>query len=117
MIRPRFASNRKPLPKQRLRRGRAQCHDQCGTHDLNLRVEPWLARADFDRSRLGMDSPLTPLDEFEMLDRVGNIDVVRRDSGTFHRVMKQLSSRADEWMAEPVFAVAGLLPNEHHSRA
>lgn len=84
---------------------------------MNLRVEPWLARANFDRSRLGMDSPLTPFDEFEMLDRVGDIDVVRRDSGTFHRVMKQLSSWAYEWMAEPVFAVAGLLPNEHHSRA
>ncbi len=64
-----------------------------------------------------MDSPLPPLDEFEMLDRVGNVDVVRQDSGTFHCVMEQLSSRPDEWMAEPVFAVAGLLPNEHHSRA
>ncbi|HEY1653520.1 MAG TPA: hypothetical protein VGF86_00225 [Candidatus Tumulicola sp.] len=51
--------------------------------------------------------------EFEMLYRIGDVRILRIDSGQFHRFVQHVPGGSDEGMPLAVFAVAGLLADEH----
>jgi hypothetical protein len=48
-----------------------------------------------------------------MLHRIGDIALFSIDSGFSEKMIKKLSSRADEGATEKVFLVAGLLSHNH----
>ena len=59
-----------------------------------------------------MNAPLAALNEFEVLDRIGDIDLAAVDTGFFHRAIKQLARRTNERPPLPFFLIAGLFANE-----
>ena len=99
--------------QQRLRGRRAQRDHELRLDRLDLFEQPRLARAHLDALGRGVDAPFAAPHELEVLDGVGDVDVVRRDAGRVHRVAQQRARRADERPALPVFLVAGLLADEH----
>src|SRR5580658_3348785 len=62
-----------------------------------------------------MDSAPAAQAEFEVLDRVGDVDQPPVDAGLFQRVVQHLSRWANEWPADDVFLIARLFPNEHYA--
>jgi len=50
-----------------------------------------------------------------MLDRVGNVDVPTRNSGSDKGFVQYFSCGSDEWVARDVFFVSGLLADQHDS--
>src|SRR5580698_8694965 len=64
-----------------------------------------------------MDASPATLDEFKMLDRVGDVDQPPVDARLFQRVIQQLSRGPDERAADDVFLIAWLFTDEHHQRA
>ena len=52
----------------------------------------------------------------EVLDRVGDVDLVAVDAGGGERLVEQAPRGADERMALFVLLVAGLLADEHDAR-
>ena len=59
----------------------AQTNDQLRAHACQLGPEPRLARGDFRGRRPLVNAPLAALFEFEMLDRIGNVDLGASDAG------------------------------------
>jgi hypothetical protein len=51
--------------------------------------------------------------EFEMLDRIGDVDLLPVDAGLLERPVEHLARRADERLAGEIFLVAGLLADQH----
>ena len=54
--------------------------------------------------------------EFEVLDRIGDVHAISRDARFFHHLIEQLPRRANEGLTDPVFLIAGLLPDENQRR-
>ncbi len=48
-----------------------------------------------------------------MLDGVGDVDALSVDTRRLESLIEQTSRRTDEWLSLDVFAVTGLLPDEH----
>jgi hypothetical protein len=63
-----------------------------------------------------VDAALAPELVAEMLDRVGDVDVVARDPRSLESLVEDLSGRAHERVALDVLAVAGLLTDQHQVR-
>ena len=99
----------------------AQCGcAQCGNHDRavggDLRFEPVVAGCDFALRRRLVDAPGAARLPAEMLDRIGDIDVVVWDAGIIQRPPQEKAGRTDERLALAVFLVAGLLAHQHEMR-
>ena len=60
-----------------------------------------------------MDPALAPRLVAEVLDRVGDVDVVAGDAGPLEAPVEHRAGGADERVALDVLAVAGLLADEH----
>ena len=60
-----------------------------------------------------MDATAAPRREFEVLDRVGDVDPPPVDAGLFQRHVQQLSRWPDERPADDVLLIARLLADEH----
>ena len=73
-------------------------------------------RLDLAGVRLLVDAPLAARLEFEMLDRVGDVDAGAVDAGLGKRAVEQLAGRADERPAGEILLIAGLLADEHERR-
>jgi hypothetical protein len=59
-----------------------------------------------------MDAPLSSLGEAEMLDRVGDVDILPRYAGLIQRVLEQPPGRTYEGNALAILDVTGLLANQ-----
>jgi hypothetical protein len=53
---------------------------------------------------------------FEMLDSIGNENLVARDAGLTQCIIEQPTGRADERLAFAILAIAGLLTDHHDAR-
>ena len=60
-----------------------------------------------------MDAPLAARGEFEMLDRVGDIDARAVDPRLAQRPVEHLPGRTYERLAGEILLIAGLLADEH----
>src|SRR5579863_2102256 len=109
-----LSSNTVVAADQSLRCARAQTDHNCGTNYRDFSIEPWTACSDFLRVGLFVNSPLTALGRIEVLDHVGDIDLVARDSGSEQGLVEQLSGGPDERMTGHVFLVTRLFADEHH---
>src|SRR3546814_17736278 len=63
-----------------------------------------------------MQPSLAPLFEFEMLDRIGDIDLRPVDSRLAERSVEDLTRRTNERLSCQIFPVAGLFTNKQHPR-
>ena len=97
-------------------RGRgAEADDDLWFDERDLVLEPRHARADLSGVRCLVDSPFrarvtSPL---EVFDRVGDVDVLARDSRGIEGSIEQLPGRADERVTGLVLHVARLLAYDH----
>ena len=64
-----------------------------------------------------MDTSFAAHDEPKMFDGVGDVDVAFGNPRLFHSFAQEAPSRTDERVSEAIFAIPGLLADEHHSRA
>src|SRR3546814_1573704 len=76
---------------------------QRGTDDCPLLVQPPSAGFDFTGIGLGMQPSLAPLFEFEMLDRIGDIDLRPVDSRLAERSVEDLTRRTNERLSCQIF--------------
>src|SRR3546814_20662428 len=89
---------------------------QRGTDDCPLLVQPPSAGFDFTGIGLGMQPSLAPLFAFEMLDRIGDIDLRPVDSRLAERSVEDLTRRTNDRLSCQIFPVAGMLTNKSHLR-
>jgi hypothetical protein len=64
-----------------------------------------------------MDAALPARFPFEVLHRVGDVNLVAIDPRFFQRPVEDFSSRADEWFASDILLIARLFAQEHKDRA
>ena len=105
--------------EDRLRGDRAKAEDDVGPDDRDLVLEPWEARAHLAGAwRLVQTAFAARVARpFEVLDRVGDVDVLAVDARGFERAIEQLAGRSDERASGGVLDVSGLLADDHESRA
>ena len=113
MSRPRVLPIRRDLAEHALRGGGAHRHDELGLDCRNFPLIPLPAGLDLRRCRFLVQADLSARHKFEMLHRVGDVDLVAIDAGFGQRTVEHLAGRADEGMAGEVFLVAGLLADQH----
>src|SRR5262249_10096334 len=83
---------------------------------LELGVEPRLARGDLVAGRLVVDAPLAAPGELEVLHRVGHEDVAASDAGGDERVVEHAARRPDERMADAILEIARHFTYEQRAR-
>jgi hypothetical protein len=101
--------------EQRLPGRRAEHDDHLRVDELELGVEPLLARHDLPPVRLVVEAALAACLPLEVLDRVREIHVAPLDLRVGERLVEDASGRSDERVAGEVLAVAGLLAHQHHA--
>src|SRR5215204_4244691 len=74
-----------------------------------------MAGLDVGDTWLLMDSPLSAQRVAEMLDRIGQVDVVAGDARGRQRLVEDPAGRADERLTLDVLAIPRLLAHEHHA--
>src|SRR5687767_15837601 len=95
--------------QQGLRRGGPEAHEDAGSYQRDLRLEPWPARADLARIRFGMDAALAARLPFEVLDDIRDVHPRTADASLFEGTIEQAPGRADERMPREVLGIARLL--------
>ena len=63
-----------------------------------------------------MQPDFSARDKFEMLDRIGDVDLLAIDACLLQRAVEHQAGRTHERFAGKVFLVAGLLADQHHLR-
>src|SRR5689334_19307808 len=63
-----------------------------------------------------MDAPLAARLEFEVLDRIGDVDAPPVEAGRFEGTIEHLPRGADKGLAGQIFLVARLFAHEHYLR-
>src|SRR5438093_13128327 len=81
-------------------------------NDFNLCLQPRLTGYHLPDRRFLVQASLAALDPFEMLDGVGDIDLVARNTRCGEGFVQKTTCRADERMALAIFHVARLFTNE-----
>ena len=97
-------------------RDRAQREHDMRFDQIDLSLEPRPASLDFNEFWLLMNAAFAALDEFEMFDRVGHIDVARIQACSLHGLAQQAPGWPDEHVASEVFDVARHFADEHDRR-
>ncbi len=90
----------------------AEADDHFRLDLLEFGVEPGAAGGDFAGAGLLVDAALAARLPFEMLDGIGDVDVVAIDAGVGEAAIEKKSGGADKRRAFAVFTVAGLLADE-----
>jgi hypothetical protein len=93
---------------------RAQTDEHLRLHDRQFCVEPWPARGDVRHRRLAMDTSLPARFPTEVLDRVGDVDLVAIEPSLGEASIEELPGWTDERMALEVLTVTRLLTYDHH---
>ena len=96
-----------------MRGGRSHGHHQRGLDRSEFALIPLAASLDLRSTRFLVQTDFSARHEFEMLDRIGDIDLVTVDPGFFQRPVEHLSGGPYERLAGEVLLVAGLFSNEH----
>ena len=76
--------------------------------DRALAIEPPFAALDLIGVRALVQAPLAAHLELEVLDSIGDEDVVARNAGVRQRLIEHAAGRADERLAGEIFLVARL---------
>src|SRR5580658_3914829 len=100
--------------EQILSGGRPQTNDDSGTDRIDLLVQPWAAGDDFEGIGLLVQPSFTARFPFEMLHRVGYIDVTAVDTGRLQALMKQLACRTNKRFSLQIFTIAGLFAHQKY---
>src|SRR5205085_10238468 len=105
--------------EQRLRRGRAETHDELRSHRRDLRLEPRKTGLDLVVAGLLVEPALAAARRlpFEVLHDVGHVDLGPIDAGLAEGAVEEPSRRTDERRALAILLVARLLTDEHDRRA
>jgi len=98
-------------------RRRPQAHDQSRPNGFDLRLEPRPARGDLGGIGLLVDTPFPARLPLEVLDRVGDVNVLSIDSGFGQTLVEEPTSRADERMPLEILAIARLLADQQEPGA
>src|SRR5580698_9736562 len=96
-----------------LRRRRAEGDDKPWPYDLDLVEQPPPAYLDLAGVGAFVQSPLAPRLKLEMLDRVGHVNAGAVDARFHERPVQQKPRRPDKRATFPVFAIPGLLADQH----
>jgi len=102
--------------EQRARRGGAQAGNDARANDRDLAFQPLAAGVDLALRRGLVQPPLAAQLPFEMLHRVGHVDVLAVDAGGLERPVEEASGGPDEGQPLAVLLVAGLLADQHDLR-
>jgi len=94
----------------------AEADDDLGTNQLELGFEPRGASLHFRCARFLVKAAFAAFFEFEVLHRVGEVDIGSRDAGVLKRAIEELARGADEGTALTIFLVSGLFSNEYDWR-
>jgi hypothetical protein len=104
-------------PEQSLRGGCAEAHKRTWLDHLELGLEPRQASLDLPAVRLLVDSPLTSQLVPEVLDHIGDVDLLARKLGAFETPVEHAARWAYKRVTLPVLSISGLLPDEHYAGA
>src|SRR5204862_593699 len=85
-------------------------------NDRELGSEPVVAGHHLGAVRSLVDATLAARLPLEVLHRIGQIDVLARDSRLCQRPVEFVTGGAHERLALPIFLVSGLLADEHDAR-
>src|SRR5438128_11023699 len=85
---PALAAEAKWFPEERLRGGRTHTDQDDWFDDLDFGVQPGAAGGDFARVRFFVDAPFSGRFPFEMLDDVGDIDLLPIDADFLQNVIE-----------------------------
>ena len=88
----------------------------CGFTRRNFALDPLVARIDLALRRGLVQAALAAQLPLEVLDRVGDVEVLAIDPRRLERAVEQASRRPDERQSLLVLLVAGLLADQHHAR-
>src|ERR1051325_5867092 len=102
------------ISNQRLCCGRAATHHDFWFQQAEFGIQPWPTRGDFARVGLFVNAPLAFRFPFEVLHRIGDVNLVAIDAGFDKRFVEQLARRADKWFAREVFVVTRLFPYKNN---
>src|SRR5688572_13925669 len=103
--------------EQRAGSSGAERHDNLRFYRLNPLGEPHAAREHFFAIRFLVNPSFAARLPFEMLDRVGEINLSWIEASFLECLTQQLPRWTDEWLSGEVFLIPRLLPNQHHARA
>lgn len=95
------------------RSGGPHRNDKCRLHKIEFAFQPLMARGDLGVTRLLVQPALAAQFPLEMLDGIGDIDLVALKTGIDQRTIEQLAGRADEGMTMPILLIAGLFADRH----
>ena len=101
--------------QQGLRSGCPESDDHLWVDDHQFGLQPRAARCDLIRGRSLVDAPLPSRLELEVLDHVGDVDVVAIDPRFIQGLVEDRTRRTDERPAGEVLSIARLLADHHHS--
>src|SRR5437867_3103574 len=96
--------------------GGTQADEHLRLEQGQLGFEPRAARVELARSRRLVDPALATLLELEVLDRVGDVELLARQTRFGECPIEHLARRPDERGALEIFLVARLLADEHDAR-
>src|SRR5688500_15093634 len=95
----------------------AECHYHLRFYGFDLLIKPHPAREYLFAIRLLVNSALAARLPLEMFNRVRQVNLSRIEAGFDERLAQQLPRWTDERFAGEVFLIAGLLADEHETRA
>ena len=110
---PFFSQHLDAAAEQRARRGSAEGDEGLRADGVDLRRQPALATLCFALGRGLVQAPLAAPFVLEVLDGIGQVQAFERPAEFSQRAAQQHARRADERAARQVFAVAGLLADQH----
>src|SRR6266508_239064 len=100
---PPFLRNANDSSHHRLSRGGAQADDHLRVNDLDLRLKPRLAGYHLPDQRLLVQASLATLDPLKMLDSVGDVNLVARNTRFREGFVYQPTSPSDQRLAIAIF--------------
>lgn len=79
---------------------------------VDFSEEPWAAGTDLGHARILMEAEFAALNEFEVLDSVGDVDLGALDVEFVHDAVENFAGGAYEGFALEIFLIAGLFTDE-----
>src|SRR5262249_24004160 len=105
------------VAENHLRGGGTEADEHVRLDQRQLRFEPRAAGAEFRSPRRLVDAALAALLDLEVLDGVGDVELLARQTGFGERLLQHLTRRPDERRTLPVFVVSRLLADEDDAGA
>jgi hypothetical protein len=102
--------------QNRLRSRGSQADHDSRLQDRDLGLKPGLACYHFPHGWLLVEAALAAPYPFEMLDRVGDVNLLAGDAGLRQSLVEHPSRRSDKGTSLAIFLIARLLANQHQIR-